>query len=83
MDAAEVRAFLLDAVTDHLAAAVTAHGRQRLDRALEGVEDVRRAVHRDREGLVVVVPANFADLLHDDPSPTSPSRIPANREGRK
>src|ERR687888_1961012 len=49
-----------DAVADHLAPAVRANGRERVDRALEAVEDVRRSVLVHLECLVVVVSANLA-----------------------
>jgi hypothetical protein len=50
--AAEDRAVLLDAVADHLAAAVRAGRGQRVDGTLEGVEGVRAAGHRHGERLV-------------------------------
>ena len=50
----------LDAVADHLAAAVLAHGRQLLDRALEAVERVRLSGRHHLERHLVVIAAHFA-----------------------
>src|SRR5712692_10849049 len=60
MLAAEERAFLFESVTDDMDAAVLAGRRQRMDRALEAVEGVGRAVHAHLKRLVVVVSAGFA-----------------------
>src|SRR5262245_36786244 len=60
MSAAEDRAFLLDAVADHMRAAVRARRRQRLDGAFEAVERMACAVQGNLKGLVVVVPAGLA-----------------------
>src|SRR5207253_8576276 len=50
---------LLDAVADDAALAVGASRREGLDGALEAVERVRGASHRDLEGLVVLVSAHL------------------------
>src|SRR5437763_5170012 len=50
---------LLDAVADDAAIAVGARRREGLDGALEAVERVRGASHRDLEGLVVLVSAHL------------------------
>src|SRR5258708_20346624 len=60
MVAAEEAAVLLQPVADDLHLAVLARGRELVDRALEAVEGVAPAALRDRERLVVVVPAGFA-----------------------
>jgi hypothetical protein len=64
MVAAEERAFLFEAVTEDMNAAIVAGWSQRMDRALEAVEGVGGAVHGHRECLVVVVSAGFASS-HD------------------
>ena len=66
MVAAEERAFLFEAVTEDMNAAIVAGWSQRMDRALEAVEGVGGAVHAHLKRLVVVVSAGFAfghDLL--------------------
>src|SRR5207253_8506904 len=59
VSAAEEMAFDLDAVTDHLAAAVLTDRRHRMDGALKAIEDVLAASRRDRKSVVVFVTANF------------------------
>src|SRR5690348_553799 len=61
----------LDAVADDLAAAVIAHRRDRMNRALEAVERPRPAVRGNLEGLVVVVAAHVA-LRHINSSLSKP-----------
>ena len=51
---------LFDAVADYAAAAVGALGREGMNRALERVEGMGLTRCRDREGLVVLVAADFA-----------------------
>src|SRR5207244_2101390 len=51
--------FLLHAVADDAAIAVGASRREGLDGALEAVERVRGASHRDLKGLVVLVSAHL------------------------
>ena len=51
VSAAEKRAVLLDPVTDHFAAAVGTGRCQGVDGALEAVEGVRLARHRDGDAL--------------------------------
>jgi hypothetical protein len=58
--AAVERAALLEPVADDPDAAVLAGRRERVDRALEAVERVRFAVHRDLKCLVVLVTAGLA-----------------------
>ena len=65
-------AVLLDAVADDAAFAVGAGRRQQVNGALERVERVLRAVHRDGEGLVVAISADFAGA-HGVPSWSSVS----------
>src|SRR5262245_24082442 len=65
--AAEHPAARLYPVPDDPAAAMLAHGRERVDRTLEAVEDVGRAPRLDAEGLVVVVVADLA-LRHSGTS---------------
>src|SRR5262249_29457899 len=87
MLAAEESAFLFEPMADDVDAAVLAGRRQRVDRALEAVEGVGRAVHAHLEGLVVVVAAGFAsghgDLVsgwgdcHHNRRPAAP--VPAKR----
>src|SRR5262245_61098848 len=60
MRAAVEAAGRLDAVPDDLAAAVLAHRRQPVDRALEGVEGVRGAADANLERLVVIVTTDVA-----------------------
>jgi hypothetical protein len=60
VNAAVDGAILLNAVTDHPATAMGAHGSQRVNGTLEGVESVFTACHVDGEGLVVVVSAHIA-----------------------
>src|SRR5690606_6650160 len=60
MRAAEHAAVRLDPVADDGAVAMAAAWRHHADRALEAVEGLRPARHRDLEGLVVVVPAPVA-----------------------
>src|SRR5262245_56946204 len=55
-----VLAARLHPVTDDPAFAVTAHRRQRMNCALEAVEDVRLRADRHRERLVVFIAANFS-----------------------
>src|SRR6185369_15264273 len=52
VDTAEDPAFRLDPVSDHAAAAVLALGSERVDRTLEAVKDVRRALFHHLEALV-------------------------------
>src|SRR5262249_15047324 len=57
------------AVTQDAAVAMRAVRRERLDRAFEAVEGVRRtAAHLDGDGLVVLVSADFAAFHWDLPS---------------
>src|SRR6266571_7206900 len=66
MVAAEELAFLFEAVTEDMNAAIVAGWSQRMDRTLEAVEGVGGAVHAHLKRLVVVVSAGFAfghDLL--------------------
>src|SRR5690606_17277730 len=58
--AAEVLPPRLQPLADDRDPAMAAARGDQLDRALEGVDDVRRSTHRDLEGLVVGVPAGFA-----------------------
>jgi hypothetical protein len=51
---------LLDTVADYSAAAVLATGREGMDGALEGVECVPPARHRDGKRFVIVVSTNVA-----------------------
>ncbi len=60
MGTAEDPAVRLDAVSDDLAPAVLARRREGVNRALEAVERVRRALDSNLEGLVVVVSADLA-----------------------
>src|SRR4051812_46303099 len=60
MGAAIHLAGLLQTVTGDLHAARCAFGRKRVNGAFETVEGMRRAVHHDLEGLVVVVAAGLA-----------------------
>jgi hypothetical protein len=60
MGAAVERVVRLDTVTDHLATAVGADGRQLVDGALEAVEDVALTGRDDLEGEVVLVAADLA-----------------------
>src|SRR6266511_5201059 len=60
MLAAEERAFLFEPVTEDMNAAIVASRSQRMDRALEAVEGMGRAVHVHLKRLVVVVSAGFA-----------------------
>src|SRR5512140_1866779 len=62
--AAEELIFALDAVADDPAAAMGANGSERVNGAFERVESVRLAVDLDRKGLVVIISADFANLLH-------------------
>ena len=62
--AAEKLSIRLRAVSDHLAAAVRARRRQRVDGAFKAVEPVRLAGDGDLNRLVVIVPASFA-CIHD------------------
>src|SRR5262249_44541965 len=57
---AEERAFLFEAVTEDMNAAIVAGWSQRMDRALEAVEGVGGAVHAHLKRLVVIVSAGFA-----------------------
>src|SRR5438105_15826624 len=58
-----------ETVTQDAAIAMRAARRERLDRAFEAVEGMRRAAaHRDRNGLVVLVSADFAALHWESPS---------------
>src|SRR5438105_2828660 len=62
----------LDSVSDDLAMAVLALGREGVNGALEAVEDVMASGERDFEGLVIVVSADLTDwhlqLLSGRPS---------------
>src|SRR5262245_59746370 len=58
MSAAEHRAVLFDAMTEYLATAMRTRGRQGMDGALERIESMLLAFHRDREGFVIVISAN-------------------------
>jgi hypothetical protein len=60
MDTAEDFAVRFDAVPDDTAIAVRANRRQRMDCALEAVEDVTLSAHDHFKRLVVFVFANFA-----------------------
>ncbi len=71
--AAEEPAVRLDAMADDLAPAVLAHRRNRLNRALEAIEDMDCALGVYLEGHVVVIAAHLA-LRHDDSSCPSPRR---------
>jgi hypothetical protein len=51
----------LDTMSDNPTAAVRTCRREGVHRALEAVEYMTRPLHRDLEGLVVIVPARFAD----------------------
>jgi len=57
--AAEEMTFDLDAVTDHLAAAVLTDRRHSMDGALKAIEDVLAASRRHGDRFVVFVSANF------------------------
>jgi N-acetylmuramic acid 6-phosphate (MurNAc-6-P) etherase len=58
----------LETMADDPATAVLAGGSERVNRALEAVEDVRLASEADLEGLVVFVPADLAaGHTHDLP----------------
>jgi hypothetical protein len=61
MNAAEDTVASLHAVPDHFAAAVGARRRQRVDGALEAIEDMCRAPDSYLERFVVVVSANLTD----------------------
>jgi hypothetical protein len=61
MLAAENLITVLDAMPDDAAAAVGARGRQRVNRAFEGIERVALAVQRHRKRLGIVVAANFTN----------------------
>src|SRR5688572_30047176 len=67
----------LDAVANHPATAVLARRGETVDRALEAVERVGRAGHRDVEGLVVFVSAHFTPG-HRGSFRRSIARIPRN-----
>ncbi len=60
MDAAEDFAALLHAVPNNPAVAVWANWRERMNRALETIEDVMLAGHNHFERLVILIFANFA-----------------------
>src|SRR5262249_49502382 len=60
-------AALLNAVAEHLAAAVSTGRGQGMDGALEAVERLSATILSDCEGLVIVVAAHFT-LRHDSPS---------------
>src|SRR4051812_5426281 len=76
--AAVHRAAGLDAVADDLAAAVGAGRRERVDRALEGVEGAARAAgDRDLHRLVVVV---AADVAGSHGPAATPGSYRANRD---
>src|SRR6185369_15474366 len=68
VDTAEDPAVRLDPMADHAAAAVLALGSERVDRALEAVEDVRGALFHHLEALVIVVAAHFASRHSAPPS---------------
>src|SRR5438067_1725854 len=57
--AAEDHVVMLDAVTDHLAAAMRASRRERVDGTFERVEGVLAAFRRDSERLVVLITARI------------------------
>ena len=56
---AEESAAALDAVTDHLASAVLAHGRQLMNRAFKAVEDVPVTSRDHLKAEMVIVAADF------------------------
>ena len=60
MLATEEGAFLFEPVTDNMNAAIVAGWSERMDRTLEAIEGVGRAVHAHLKRLVVVVAAGFA-----------------------
>ena len=60
MDTTEDFALRFDAVADDTAIAVRANRRQRVDCALEAVEDVTLSSHDYFKRLVILVFANFA-----------------------
>ena len=60
MDAAEDLSVRFDAVADDTAVAVGTNRRQRMDRALEAIEDVTLSAHDHFKRLVIFVLANFA-----------------------
>jgi hypothetical protein len=60
MDTTEDLAVRFNAVTDNAAIAVWTNRRQRVDRALEAVEDVTLSTHDYFKRLVILVFANFA-----------------------
>lgn len=61
MGAAEDAVASLDAVTDHVAAAMLTRRSEGVDRAPETVEDVRLTLSDNLERLVVVVAADLKD----------------------
>src|SRR5215218_4312922 len=69
--AAENGAVRLDAVADDPTPAMRTGRRERVDRALEAVEDVRGTLCLHLERLVVVVPADLADRHRDAPCRSS------------
>jgi hypothetical protein len=60
MDTTEDFAVRFDAVADDTATAVRANWRERVDCALEAVEDVALSAHDYFKGFVILVFANFA-----------------------
>src|SRR5215204_1465499 len=60
MDATEHFVILFNAMPDDVNAAMRAGRRQCVDGAFKAVEGMRRAVHGDLKGFVVVVSAGFA-----------------------
>ena len=60
MGAAEKATADLHPMTDYLALAMLTDGRNCLNRALEAVECVPRTSSNQFEGLIVLIPANFA-----------------------
>jgi hypothetical protein len=76
MLAAKEGSRLLKAVPDNASAAMRARRGQRLDRAFEAVKGVGLTAVNYLKGLVVIVPAGFADC-HDIASRSSPPRVQA------
>jgi len=67
----------LDAVADHFAAAMGALGSKRMNGALEAVIVVDVALHNDLDGLVVIIPADFAFHTHTTGGQPQPgARLP-------
>src|SRR6266545_1104404 len=72
----------LDAMADHVAAAVLAVRCERLDRALEAVEQVVSPRRDYLEGLVVLVSTHFAVPGHSSSSPPLPTVTPSSKRPR-